>query len=167
MFKNILTFLWKLLICALAFYGGTMLGGMVAVRIGLPTPEMPPGADQMVLGQYMLLISLILAACLAVLSRNLSGKFVARWLTLAFLVWIAYGVNNILEGAIFTSMSAASLFTVVLYVFASLLCGAAWPGSFHPKSRALILSLGRKPSFPITLPDLGAGASWLLFWPFL
>ena len=83
----------------------------------------------------MLLISLILAGCLAVLSRNLSGGYVARWLTLSFLVWIAYGVNNILEGAIFTSMSAASLFTVVLYVFASLLCGAAVAWLFPPQTK--------------------------------
>ena len=133
MFKKFLTLLWKLPACALAFYGGTMLGGMVAAGIGLPAPEMPAGSDQMILGQVMLLISLILAACLSVLSRNLSGKFVARWLTLAFLVWIAYGVNNILEGALFTSMSAASLFTMVLYVFASLLCGAAVAWLFPPQ----------------------------------
>jgi len=49
----------------------------------------------------------------------------SRWLIISFLVWIAYGINNILEGAIFTSMSAASLFTVILYFCASFLCGAA------------------------------------------
>jgi hypothetical protein len=102
-----------------------MIGGMAASGFGLPTPAMPAGADQMVIGQIMILVSLILAGCLAVLSRKLSGGFVTRWLTLSFLVWIAYGVNNILEGAIFTSMSAASVFTMVLYVFASLICGAA------------------------------------------
>ncbi len=89
----------------------------------------------MILGQIMLPISLILAGALAVLARNLSGRFVARWLALSFLVWIAYGVNNILEGAIFTSMSAASLFTVVLYVFASLLCGAAVVWLFPPQTQ--------------------------------
>ena len=135
MIKNILTLLWKLPLCALAFYGGTMLGGMVAAGIGLPAPKMPAGADQMILGQIMLPISLILAGGLAVLARNLSGNFVARWLTLAFLVWIAYGVNNILEGAIFTSISAASLFTVVLYVVASLLCGAAVAWLFPAKNK--------------------------------
>jgi hypothetical protein len=135
MFKTILTLLWKLPLCALAFFGGTMLGGMVAAGIGLPAPEMPAGADQMILGQIMLPISLILVGALAVLARNLSGRFIARWLTLSFLVWIAYGVNNILEGAIFTSMSAASLFTVVLYVFASLLCGAAVAWLFPPQTQ--------------------------------
>ena len=132
---SVLAYLWKLPLCALAFYGGTMLGGMAAAMLGLPAPEMPAGADQMILGQSMILVSLILAACLAVFSLNLSGGFVARWLTLAFLVWIVYGVNNVLEGAIFTSMSAASLFTIVLYVFASLLCGAVAAWIFPPKNR--------------------------------
>ena len=135
MFKNSLFCLWKLSLCALAFYGGTMLGGMAASMLGLPAPQMPAGADQMVLGQVMLLISLILAGTLAVLSHHLSGGFVGRWLTLSLLVWIAYGVNNVLEGAIFTTMSAASLFTVVLYVIASLLCGAAVAWLFPPKTR--------------------------------
>ncbi|MBE0669213.1 MAG: hypothetical protein IH588_01375 [Anaerolineales bacterium] len=135
MFKNGLTCLWKLFLCAFAFYGGTMLGGMAASMLGLPAPEMPAGADQMVLGQVMLLISLILAGTLAILSRNLSGGFVGRWLTISLLVWIAYGVNNILEGAIFTTMSAASLFTVVLYIIASLLCGAAAAWLFPPSNK--------------------------------
>lgn len=135
MFKNAVTYLWKIVVCALAFYGGTMIGGMVAAGTGLPTPEMPAGADQMILGQIMLLISLILAGCLAILSRHLSGGFVTRWLIISFLVWIAYGVNNILEGAIFTSMSAASVFTVVLYIFASFLCGAVVAWLFPPQHR--------------------------------
>lgn len=137
MFKNILPYLWKIPLCGLAFYAGTMIGGMVAAGIGLPAPDMPAGADPMILGQMMLLVSFILAGCLAILSRNLSGGFVSRWLILSFLVWIAYGVNNIIEGAIFTSLSAASLFTLVLYVFASLLCGAAVAWLFPPRQEGL------------------------------
>ena len=134
MLKNILSYLWKISLCAFAFYGGTMLGGMAASGFGLPTPAMPAGADQMVIGQIMILVSLILAGCLAILSRKLSRGLAARWLILSLLVWIAFGVNNVLEGAIFTSMSAASLFTIVLYIFASLLCGAAVAWLFPPQN---------------------------------
>ncbi len=117
--------MWKIPICALSFYLGTILGGMLATMTGFPAPAMPAGADQMVLGQYLLLVSLILAIVLAILARNLSGGFLSRWLTLSFLVWITHAVNNIIEGAIFTSMASVSMFTVVLYGAASLLCGAA------------------------------------------
>lgn len=136
MLKSIFTYAWKILFCAAAFFAGTALGGAAATAMGLPAPEIPAGADQTVLGQYLLLTSLILAAGLAVLARNLSGRFIPRWLTLAFLVWIAYGVNHILEGAVFTSLSAASLFTVVLYGVASLLCGAVTAWLIPPQDRS-------------------------------
>jgi hypothetical protein len=135
MTRNFFNNLWRLSLCAAAFFMGTAVGGMVATGLGLPAPEIPAGADQATLGQYLLLISLILAVGLALLARNLSGRFIPRWLTLSFLVWIAYGVNNILEGAVFTSMSAASLFTVVLYFIASLLCGAVTAWLFPPQDR--------------------------------
>lgn len=135
MLKNILTYLWKLSLCALAFYGGTMLGGMTASMLGLPAPDMPAGAEQMILGQLLILVSLILAGGLAILSLNLSGGFVCRWLAISLLVWVAYGVNNVLEGAIFTTISATSLFTIVLYIIASLLCGAAVAWLFPPKNK--------------------------------
>lgn len=160
MFKNSLTFIWKLFLCAFSFYGGTMLGGMAASMLGLPAPEMPAGTDQMVLGQVMLLISLILAGTLAILSRNLSGGFVGRWLTISLLVWIAYGVNNILEGAIFTTMSAASLFTVVLYIIASLLCGAVAVWLFPPRDQGDGFFISAKNFF-----SRHAHASWA--WRFL
>lgn len=100
--------------------------------LGLPAPEMPVGADPVVLGQYLLLMSLILAVGMAFLARRLAGGFITRWLALAFLVWVAHAINNIIEGLIFTSMSAASMFTVVLYGAASLLCGAALAWLFPP-----------------------------------
>lgn len=134
--KNAFRFTSKILLCALAFYGGTILGGMAATLMGLPAPELPAGADEILLGQYLLLVSLLLALALVfLLARNLSGGFIARWLTLAFLIWITHAVNNILEGAIFTSMSAVSLFTVVLYGSASLCCGAAAAWLFPPGSQ--------------------------------
>lgn len=134
--KNILAYFWKVPLCAFAFYLGTILGGMVATFLGLHTPEMPAGADPMVLGQYLLLVSFILALALAFLARHLTGGFIARWLALAFLVWVTHAINNIIEGAIFTSLEAASLFTVVLYGVASLLMGAALAWLFPPQAGA-------------------------------
>lgn len=133
--RTMLSYLWKIPLCTLAFYSGTILGGMVATLTGLPAPAMPAGVNQMVLGQYLLLVSLILSIALVFLARKLAGGFLSRWLVLSFLVWIAHAVNNVIEGAIFTSLAAASLFTVVLYGFASLLCGAAVAWLFPPPSR--------------------------------
>jgi hypothetical protein len=93
---------------------------------------MPVGADQATIAQYTLLASLILALGLAAVSRGLAGSFLSRWLTLFFFTWIAYGVNNYFEAAIFSTLSAASLYTVVLFLPASLLCSAAVAWLFPP-----------------------------------
>lgn len=134
MFKNVLTVFGKILLSAASFYAGIMIGGAVAGGIGLPAPELPAGVDEMIIGQYMLLVSLIMAGCLAIMARYLSGTFLSRWLTLAWLVWITHAVNNAIEGAIFTSMSTASLFTILMYAVASLLIGAVVSWLFPPVS---------------------------------
>ena len=38
---SILTYLWKLLLCGLAFYAGVILGGAAAPLLGLPVPAIP------------------------------------------------------------------------------------------------------------------------------
>ncbi len=134
-FKSVLNYLWKLPICGMAFSVGLMLGSIVATGMGLPTPDLPAGTEQATLAQYALLGSLLLALTLVSVSRGLSGGFVSRWLILSFLTWVAYGVNTYLEAAIFTTVSAASPFTVVMYFSASLLCGAAVAWLFPPETK--------------------------------
>jgi hypothetical protein len=123
---------WKLAVCGLLFFFGSIPGSMLAAWIGLPAQEIPLGADQAILVRYSLLASLILAAGLSAVSRGLSVRFIARWLILSLFTWIAYGVNNYFEAAIFTTMAAASLNAVVLYLPASFLCSAAVAWLFPP-----------------------------------
>jgi len=127
-----LHYVWKLPLCGLLFFFGSIPGSTLASWMGLPMPEIPLGADPAILARYFLLASLILAAGLSAVSRGLSVGLLSRWLILSFFTWIAYGVNNYLEAAIFTNMAAASLYTVVLYLPASLLCGAAVAWLFPP-----------------------------------
>jgi hypothetical protein len=132
MIKKIFVLSGKILLSALALYAGMILGAMLAGMAQLPIPEIPAGADPASLQQYLLLSDLVMAASLAWLSSRMQGSFLSRWLSLAFLVWIAYGVNTTLEAAIFTNYSAASLFTVVMNL-ASSLAGAATVVAFiHP-----------------------------------
>jgi hypothetical protein len=118
-------YFWKAPLCGLLFFIGFIPGSQLATWIGLPTPDLPMGTDQVTIAQYTLLASLILALGLAAVLRGLSGSFLSRWLSLFFFTWIAYGVNNYFEASIFSTMSAASLYTVVLFLPASLLCSAA------------------------------------------
>ncbi|HEY9152842.1 MAG TPA: hypothetical protein VIN60_08155 [Anaerolineales bacterium] len=130
-------YFWKAPVCGLLFFIGFIPGSWLATWIGFSTPDMPAGADQATILQYTLLGSLILALGLAALSRGLSSGFLSRWLILFFLSWIAYGINNYFEAAIFTTMGAESLYTVVLYIPALLLCSGAVAWLFPPATQGV------------------------------
>ena len=124
-FKQLLINFGKLLICGIAFFAGTVIGGMVARMLQLNPPPPPPGTDLGLLGLYSILTSPLLALALAVLARGISGGRLTRTLVLAFLTWTAYTVNTQLEASIFSTYAAGFWFAVVDYLVASLLCGAA------------------------------------------
>jgi hypothetical protein len=131
---TILTYLWKLPLCGLAFYVGIILGGGAATLLNLPVPEVPPGVDPATLSWYLVPVSLILALTLSFISRSLSGGFVTRWLILASLVWIVYALNNYLEASIFSTFAAASRFMLVVFLAASIVGGAAAALLFAPEA---------------------------------
>lgn len=128
--RKIFLTIGKTVLCGLAFYAGTIAGSILARLIRLPTSSLPAGADSATLGLYMLVTSFVLAATLAFVSGGLAGGFLFRWLILAFLTWIAYGVNTYLEAAIFTTYSAASPSVVIMNLISSLLGAAAVALSF-------------------------------------
>jgi hypothetical protein len=119
---HLLVTIGKILLGGLVFYLGIILGSLVSDILGLPSPTMPAEVDQSKLTYYFLLTSFILAGTLAFISVRLAGSFLSRWLILAFLTWITYGVNTYLEAAIFTTMSSSAL--VVMYLVSSVLCAA-------------------------------------------
>jgi hypothetical protein len=133
--RTILSYLWKVPACALAFMAGTVLGSILAGLLGMQMPAIPEGTDSQTLLLFQLLASPFLALALAFLSRGIQGRFVARWLILFFLSWVAYGVNTVLEAAIFTTYGGASAFTVVIVLFGSLACAALVAFLFPPQDR--------------------------------
>lgn len=130
--KSLLHYVWKVPLCGFLFFIGFIPGGQLATGLGLTAPEMPMGADPAIIAQLTLLTSLFLAFVLTTIARGLSGRFLSRWLSLFFFTWIAYGVNTYLEAMIFSTMAAASLYAVVLYLPAALLCSAAVAWLFPP-----------------------------------
>ena len=126
--KRTLLIASKTILAALAFYAGFILGSILAGLLGMSAPSLPAGADAATLGRYLLIVSPILAGTLAFVSRNLAGGLLLRWLILAFLSWIAYGLNTYLEAAIFTAYEAASAYTLFLQLVAVVFCSGlvAW-----------------------------------------
>jgi hypothetical protein len=130
--RVVVPYLWKVPLCGLAFMAGTVLGSLVAGFLGMPMPPVPEGTDPQTLMLFQLLASPLLALALAFLSRRLQGSFLTRWLILSWLAWVAYGVNTILEAAIFTTLGNASPFTALTMLVGSLTCGAAVAALFRP-----------------------------------
>jgi hypothetical protein len=132
MIKKIFVTLGKLLFCAFAFYFGNILGGILSSAAGLPMPEMPAGSDAATIQTALMFASGLVAVCLALLSRRLAKNFVLRWLSMAALVWLAYGVNTYLEAKMFTTYASASIITIMMSLMAGLSSGAAAAWLFAP-----------------------------------
>jgi hypothetical protein len=133
--KRTLLTVGKTILGSLAFFGGTVLGGILADSLEMTAPALPAGTDAATLGMYQLLVGLVLAGTLAVVSRRLGGRLLTRWCVLASLSWIAYSLNTYLEAAIFTSYEAASLYTLVMQWVSVVLSSAVVAWLFPPADR--------------------------------
>lgn len=135
--KQLLIDFGKLLLCGIAFFVGTMLGGMIASMFGLTLPAPPQGADMSSIQLYMALSAPLLAFALVILARNLAGNFWTRALVLSFFMWIAYTVNTQLEATIVSTYAAGIWFAIVSGLVAALCCGLTVAFLFPPKDSSV------------------------------
>lgn len=126
--KAILHFLGKLMMGALAFIGGMMIGGMLAGLSGLQAPALPPGMDVNATMQIMFGSSPLLVLALYLVGRELGGGWLARSVALALLAWIAYTLNTVIEGVVFSSYVTTPWFNLISFTPAVVLCAGitAW-----------------------------------------
>lgn len=124
--------LGKLILCGAAFFVGMMLGGRISAQLQLPQPIPPAGADMSAVGLYTMLATPLLALAPVLLARGLGGTWLVRAGVLSFLVWIAYAVNTQLEASIVSTYSTGFWYAIVMYLVASLFCGAAVAFLFPP-----------------------------------
>jgi hypothetical protein len=152
MIKKITSLLWtlgKLLIGTLVFMVATILGGMVAKGIGISLPTMPAGVDQNLLGLFIPVVGVVMAAVQGYFSSHSGVSFLPRWIILFLFSWVAYGLNNYLESKFFMPGMATSY--VLLTGFCSCLaCSAVMAWLFKPappseafRSKARVFFLGR------------------------
>ncbi len=129
--KSILMTIIKLLLGGLAFFIGSMMGGMAAGLLGIPTPAMPANTDSARLAQSLPLVGLLMAAVLAYLSKRCGVGFFPRWMILGLFSWTVYGLNNYLEARFF-SPDAATSFVLLYNLVACFICSAAVAWLFKP-----------------------------------
>jgi hypothetical protein len=128
-----LGYLWKVPVCAVVYVVAMGIAGGAATQLGLQMPSLPEGVSQEQAGQELLLAALVLAAGLAPLAARQSGTYRARWLALGGLIYVALGLNTVLEASIFTTVPGMSSMALV-FLPPTVLCAAALAGLLRPTS---------------------------------
>ena len=133
---------------------GLTIGGALLPLLGLVPPELPQGVDAGTMGLYFALGSLLFGLALALLARGICGSYVLRWFTLTLMMWVAYAVNNVIEGRIYSTFAVTSSIQSMLYTGLSLLLptlgqAAVIAALFEPPSKAL-RTRERLSAFPLS-----------------
>jgi hypothetical protein len=110
--------LWKIPAIALAYFIGVMISGAVITATKLQWPSFPESFNQSNEFVLSLLSAVLMAFCMALLARGIRGSQVARWFMLATFSYVAFGLNNQIEAAIFTTHGG----TVTMLLFFILPC---------------------------------------------
>ena len=133
--KSVFVNAGKLILCAIMFSFGMIVGGMLVAMLGMQPPSMPEGLNPEAAMLLMLVESPMLALVLALLARHLSGGFWVRAFMLFLLTWISNSLNNQIEAAAFAGMAEGFWFTVTTFAFPAMFIsiGIAW--SFPPADR--------------------------------
>ena len=89
----------KILLGGLAYSVGMIVGGMLITALHIQNLPPLPGETQSPQTQFLisLLLSPVLALSLLPLARGVRGRWLARILAIAGLVFVAIGLNTIIE----------------------------------------------------------------------
>lgn len=149
----------KILLPFLALVIATLVAGGILSKLPLAPPTPLPGTTPGGLFVVSLYGGLLLVASLVPIASGLGGRFPIRWMSLGLMLYVATGVNTVVELSIF-STSGGGMAYMLLYYF---LC-------FVPTMAALAWLFGSKTTAP-PIPQFGfvswlwrAGAAWLA-WP--
>ena len=121
MLKRLMGYLWKLPLASVVFMIGLTIGGALLPMLGLVPPELPRGVDAGTIGLSFALGSLLFGLVLAFLAQGICGSFILRWFSLSLMMWVAYAINNVIEGGIYSTFAATSTIQSMLYTGLSLL----------------------------------------------
>ena len=122
--NSIISWLWKIPICAIAYVLGTVVGGGLVTALSIEMPRFPGEMDPTM--QSLLLIpgGIIFSLGLAAMAVDLAGRWWQRWLILATLLFGINGVGNAIETTIFTTLGGP-VGAAASFLLPSLLCALA------------------------------------------
>jgi len=135
----------KILLSALILAIATMLAGTIVSALPLSPPVSLPGTSPAFLS--MLFGSLVLVVGVVPIASGLGGRFATRWLALGLMLYLATGVNTVVELSIFGT-EGGRRYLLVFYFLCFVATAVALAGQY-----------GSQQSAP-KLPHLGTG-QWL------
>jgi hypothetical protein len=130
-----LGYLWRVLVCAVAYMIGMAIGGMLAAASGLPMPTMAEGTAEEGTMAQLAVATPVLVISLLPLAMRQAGTFLARWLALGLFTYVSLGLNTAIEAAVFSNMGGASGL-ILVFVAPTFLCAAAVAWLFAPRHAA-------------------------------
>jgi hypothetical protein len=119
-----LSWAWRIVVSAVAWVVGTMIGAALAMALALEAPAVPETPDPATGTLLAFYGGLAIALGLAVLASGLSGSRMRRWLVLSAFAWVVHGVGTAIETSIFTTLGGGA-FSTLLILPASLICAFA------------------------------------------
>jgi len=119
----VVSWAWKIPAIAIAYFIGVMIGGAVITAAKMQWPTFPGSAGETENFVLSLISSILMAACLALIARGIRGSQFVRWLILAVFTYVAFGLNNQIEAAIFTTYGGNT--TMLLFYILPCAFGAA------------------------------------------
>jgi hypothetical protein len=134
-----------------------MLSGVILPKMALSPPTMPPGTTPAGLSAAVAVGSAILIVGLVPIASGIGGTAPTRWSALGLMLYVATGINTVIELTIFSTMGGrAYLLAQDLIVFGAATAALGW--LFGTRQSA--------PSFPqFTLGSWAwrIGVAWLAF----
>jgi hypothetical protein len=149
----------RILLSFLALVVATLLAGAILSRLHLSPPPLLPGTTPGGLFVASLYGGLLLVASLVPIASGLGGRFPVRWVSLGLLLYVATGVNTVVELSVFGTSNTGLAFMLVHYFvsFAAVTAALAW--LFGSQKGAASL-----PQFGFMSWLWRAAAAWLA-WP--
>ena len=135
----------KILLSALILAMATMLAGAIVSALPLLPPVSLPGTSPSF--PLMLFASLVLVAGVVPIASGLGGRFATRWLALGLMLYLATGVNTVVELSIFGT-EGGHRYLLVFYFLCFVVTAAALAWQYDSQQLAP------------KLPHLGTG-QWL------
>jgi hypothetical protein len=158
--RFIMKLILRILFSSVAYLLGSMITGALAPTLHLPALRAPQGADPGAM--FLLLViatPLLMLACIP-LASGLRGGYILRWLALATLLFVAIGINTMIEAKVFSNVVSGSALAASMYSLLACFASAA----------VLAMPMGTSDILPATLRPLTPGGwivrvvlAWLAF----